>query len=176
MIFSNLKKLVIPEGEVEKIAIGNTVVWEKIELLPHTNLVPTAISQDGSIFNSVGYRRGGFWNMTSFSTANTAFTAIGFIPFGTSTVKHDIYVYGLNFSGSSYNRFYLYGSDFTVKDYSISIKDGFSNTITPSITKLGDGYFRITTKAYSTAVKYFTISGVTIDGVEPIVTIDQPLL
>lgn len=52
MDFSTLKSLTIPEGEVTKIAVGDTVLWEAIT---YTNQVPISTDTDGSIFNGVGY-------------------------------------------------------------------------------------------------------------------------
>ena len=60
-------------------------------------------------------------------------------------------------------------------DEAVRIADGFSNTLLPSVTKLREYYYKITTKGYSTKVAYFAVSGATVDGVVPIVTLDEPI-
>lgn len=178
MIFSSAKSITIPEGNVTKIAVGNTILWEKITAPTYTDLVPTAKYTDGSILDGVGYRRKITWNGNNLNAVNNAFTAIGLIAFGNGTVQHDIYVYGLDFSGSGSNRYYVYGASYNMLDGVISnLKDGYTSTgILLSVTKLGDHYYKFRSKAYSTSVKYFTISGVTVDGMIPVVTLDEPIM
>lgn len=53
MDFSMLKSITIPEGEVAEISCGDTLLWKAITF---TNLVPTSIDTDGSIYNGVGYK------------------------------------------------------------------------------------------------------------------------
>ncbi len=175
MDFSSLKRLTIPEGEVSKITVGGVVIWKKpSNFLPHTNLVPNAKNTDGTILDGVGYREGYHWLNGSLSAKNTAFTAIGLIPFGDGTVAHSVYVYGLNFSGSAYNTFGLFDSSFASIAEIASVKDGFSNAQV-IVKKLSDNYFQFTTAAYSARVEYFAISGVTVSGLTPIVTLDEPI-
>lgn len=172
MNFSAIKSITIPEGNATKITSNGVVLWSAKP--KYTNLVPTALFTDGTIFDGIGYRRGVSWNGSNITDRNTAFTAIGLIPI-IGTVVHDIYVYGLNFSGTTYNRLGLFGNDLRSIDAEAYLKDGHSGTYVSSVEKLADNYFKITTKAYSSKVKYFTICGVTISGVEPIVTIDEPI-
>lgn len=177
-MFTDLKALTIPNGEVTKITVGNTILWEKVSFLPHTDLVPTAKNTDGSILDGVGYRRKAIWNGNSVVSGYSLFTAIGLMPFGNGTVQHDIYVYGLDFTGSGSNRYYVYGASNNMLDgVTSNIKDGYTSSsgLILSIEKLGDHYYKFRTKAYSTSVKSFAISGVTVDGMTPIVTLDEPL-
>ena len=169
--FSQVKAITIPEGSVKRIQSGSTVLWEQPK--KYTNLVPTALYTDGTILDGIGYRRGVSWLSGKLSTANTAFTAIGLIPID-GTVAHDIYVYGLNFSGTSYNQMPIYRSTLAVLDNSTGLKDGYSGAYV-TVTKLGTNYFKITNKKWSANPKYFAISGVTVSGVTPIVTIDEPI-
>lgn len=173
-MFSDLKSLVIPEGEVTKITAGGVVLWEKITMLPHNDLVPTGINTDGTILDGIGYRLGAFWNSTRIDP-NDAFTAIGAMPFD-GTSSHDIYVYGLNFSGTAYNKFILFDSAFTYLNGAVGVTDGTTVSGICTVQKLAENYYKITTGTFSTRVKYFAISGVTVDGVTPIVTLDQPII
>ena len=173
MDFTNLSSLTIPEGDVVKIIIGDVVYWEKKTFADFNNLVPYALNTDGSVLDGKGYKTGYHWNSAILSEAS-AFTAIGFIPIS-GTVQHDIYVYGINFTGTSRNSFYLYNEAFYNLDGGLGLKDGFSNVIISSVAKLANNYFKIRTATYSTKVKYFTISGVTVSGITPIVTIDEPI-
>ena len=169
--FSKVKAVTIPEGSVKRIKCGSTVIWEKGPA--YTDLVPTAMATDGTILDGIGYRRGVSWSSDQLVTSNTAFTAIGLIPID-GTVAHDIYVYGLNFSGTTYNRMPLFNANRSNLTQSNGLKDGFNGTYV-TVTKLGTNYFKITNKIWSSNPKYFAISGVTISGVVPIVTIDEPI-
>lgn len=171
MNFANVKSITIPEGKVKKITAGGVVLWEEIS---YTNLVPTAKYRDGTVLDGIGYRRKAFWNGVNFGS-HDSFTAIGNIPFGDGTKAHDIYVYGLNFSGSSYNRFYVADSSYAQLNGATGIKDGFSNSVV-TVAKIGDNYWKLTTPSFSTKVKNFCMSGVTVDGITPIVTIDEPIV
>lgn len=171
--FTLLTNLTIPEGEVIKIQSDNYILWEKNIMLDFTNLVPSAIFTDGTILDGVGYRLNAYWN-SNILTSKSQFTSIGFIPFD-GTIVHDIYVYGLNFSGTSYNVFCVYDNAFTKLNGDIGIKDSYSGVVVSNVTKLSDNYFKITTNIFSSKVKYFAISAVTIDGIKPIVTLDEPI-
>lgn len=45
--FSNVKSIVIPEGNVSKITISNKIVWQKIDLSPY-NVLPYLVATDAS--------------------------------------------------------------------------------------------------------------------------------
>lgn len=173
--FTGVKAITIPEGIVKKITrkSDGVVRWEKAPAFVYTDLVPTALATNGSVLDGVGYRRGANWNSSSLDS-RSAFTAIGLIPID-GTITHDIYVYGLNFTGTPYNRYVLFNQSRSSLASSASVKEGFSSTYIASVTKLADNYFKITTKTYSTNVKYFAISAVTVDGIVPIVTMDEPI-
>lgn len=171
--FTLLTNLTIPEGEVAKIQSGDYILWEKKPMLEFTNLVPSAIFTDGTILDGVGYRLNAYWN-SNVLTSKSQFTSIGFIPFD-GTIVHDIYVYGLNFSGTNYNVFCVYDDVFKQLNGDVGIKDSYSGAVVSNVTKLSDNYFKITTNIFSSKVKYFALSGVTNDILTPIVTIDEPI-
>ena len=52
MDFSNVKKITISAGEVKQIEINGVVVWRG----GYTNLVPSSINADGSVYNGTGYK------------------------------------------------------------------------------------------------------------------------
>lgn len=172
-MFSNTKSLTIPEGEVSKIESNGIVIWQKAPDIVYNDLVPTALYTDGAVFDGVGYRRGVAWTSSGALETADAFTAIGLIPIDGS-VTHDLYVYGLDFSGTAKNRFVIFNSSFAPADSHVSLKDGYSG-IYATVTKLDENYFKITTKTYSSKIKYFSISGVTASGIKPIVTMDEPI-
>lgn len=173
MNFTALKSLTIPEGEVSKITANGVVIWEAAPPLVYTDLVPAAVATDGTVLDGVGYRRGAIWNGSALQSWNS-YTAVGCIPIN-GAVSHDIYVYGLNFTGTSYNRYSLFTETFSNLAGTLSLKEGVSDSYVASVTKLADNYFKITTKTYSSKVKYFTISAVTVSGMKPIVTMDEPI-
>lgn len=172
MDFLTLRSLVIPEGIVTKIISSDVTLWEKPS--SYTDLVPTALATDGTILNGAGYQPGYYWENAALTTAS-AFTAIGMIEID-GTFSRNIYLYGLDLTGTSRNRFILYNQNFGVLAQTASIKEGFSNTYIASIEKLANYYWKITTNVYSTKVKYFTLSGVTVSGMKPIVTLDEEIL
>jgi hypothetical protein len=172
MNFADVKAITIPEGKVKRILSGSSVLWQAPA--SYVNLVPTAIGTDGEILDGIGYRRGVAWNGTAF-TNRSAFTSIGLIPID-GAAAHEIFVYGIDFTGTSYNRYILFSAEMGTLNSSYSLKEGFSSTLISSVIKLGDYYYKITTAKYSTSVKYFALSGVTVSGLEPIVTMDEEIL
>jgi hypothetical protein len=60
-------------------------------------------------------------------------------------------------------------------DSNNQLQDEYSGTLIMSVIKLAENYFKITTKTYSSKVKYFALSAVTINGMKPIVTMDEPI-
>lgn len=171
--FAGVKAITIPEGNVSKITrkSNNAVLWERAPL--YTNLVKNALDIDGTVLDGVGYRINAKWHGSKLTT-QSSFTAIGLMPIDGS-VSHDIYMYGLNFSGTAHNVYALFSSTFSGVDAITSLKEGSSNIYIDSITKLAENYWKITTKTYSTKVKYFAISAVTVSGIVPIVTLDEPI-
>jgi hypothetical protein len=172
MNFANVKSITIPEGKVKRIISGETVLWQ--EPASYANLVPTAIGKDGEILDGIGFRKGATWDGNGNIATASAFTAIGLIPIDGS-VTHEIYVYGINFSGTANNRMPLYKANYASLAITNNLKEGTSGSYIASITKLADNYFKITTKTYSTNVKYFALSGVTVSGLDPIVTMDEEI-
>lgn len=76
MIFANVKKLIIPEGEVKQIASGSTILWKK----GYTNLVPTSTTNTGAIFNGTGYQDGYRLSSSGGLSSATGGCVTGFIP------------------------------------------------------------------------------------------------
>lgn len=174
MNFVDVKSITIPEGDVTKITAGGVVIWEKVSALTYTDLVPTAIDKTtGSVLDGVGYRRGVHYSGSTMAS-NSACTCIGLIPIDGSA-QHDIYLYGLNLTGTNKNAYVLWNASYSMMTATVSIKEGFSNTYIESITKLSDNYYKIRTKTYSTNVKYFAIGAVTVSGLTPVVTMDEPI-
>lgn len=174
MNFATLNSLTIPEGEVSKITANGIVLWEyNAPTLVYTDLVPAALAPDGTVLDGVGYRQGAIWNGSTLQDWS-AFTAVGCIPIDGS-VSHDIYVYGLDFTGTSYNRYHLFTDTFSNLAGTLSLKEGISDDYIASVAKLADNYYKITTNTYSNKVKYFALSAATINGMKPIVTMDEPI-
>ena len=173
--FTGVKAVTIPEGTVKLVTRKSDgfIIWEKAPLLVYTDLVPTALARDGTVLDGIGYRRGVNWSSGGLES-RSAFTAIGLMTID-GTVSHDIYVYGLNFSGTTYNRYALFNASQSPLAQSASLKEGKSDTYIASITKLADNYYKIATKTYSKNVGYFAISAVTVAGIVPIVTLDEPI-
>lgn len=54
-MFSGLKALAIPEGNVVKVEYNGAVLWQLEESAPYTNQVPISIDADGSIYDGDGW-------------------------------------------------------------------------------------------------------------------------
>lgn len=108
MIFTNVKKLTIPEGEVAKIWCGDTLLWSAPP--SYTNQVPISTDTDGSIFNGVGYienRRLSSSGGLSSSAQNGSVTT-GFIPwYGDTTYLRIKGVEWLNAPDIANGHYYL---------------------------------------------------------------------
>lgn len=120
MDFSTLKSLTIPEGEVIKIEVGNTVLWEAIT---YTNQVPISTDTDGSIFNGVGYienRRLSSSGGLSSSAQNGSVTT-GFIPWNGDTDV--IRIKGVEWINATAN----YGGHYYIMFYDANKKSRGSN-------------------------------------------------
>ena len=170
----NVTSLSVNSNNVLQVLLNGTPIWGEIVVPPKYNdLVPTALNTDGTVLDGIGYRTGVYWNSNTMASAS-AFTAIGLIPFD-GIVVHDIYLYGIDLTGTARNRYQVHNASRSSLSSSASIKEGFSSALIESITKLDDYYFKITTKTGSTNIKYFAISGVTVSGLTPIVTLDEPI-
>lgn len=158
---------------------GTIIVGTNAGTSPYTNLVPTAKGTDGTVLNGVGYLRDARWSSTdgSLKTAVTGCTAIGCISI-TEGEPLTIYVYGLELDGTSNSALVTTsGLGKGVKKFSNTLKDGFTGTtFVTSVEKLGNYYYKITTLATNSGTNYFELCGVTVDGVEPIVTMNEPII
>lgn len=179
MNFTTVKAITIPDGNVVKNTSNGVVLWKKISFLPHTNLVPTAKNADGSILDGIGYRRkntllssGSVFAMA----ASDICTAVGMMTLKNGTTVHDIYIYGLDFTGVVGNKYLVFGSTYNMLSSATYLKVGGTSAVHSALTQLGDHYYKFTTKAYSEKVKYFALAATTVNGMEPIITVDQPIL
>ena len=148
----------------------------------YTNVLDTAINPvDSSVLDGVGYRRNVRLSTTSPSTepfkSENGYTCTGFLPVEQG-VQRDWYIYGLDFTGASRCMIGVYNSksnSYTNLSTTV-LKDGTTSDLVASCTKLGDGYFKITTKAFSSKAYFMALCGVTVSGVAPIVTKGEPIL
>lgn len=81
MDFSNLKALTIPEGDVTKITIGGSVVWEKVVAPSYKNWVKYSTESDGkTIYNGgLGYKNGYRLSSSGGESVAASCTVTGFI-------------------------------------------------------------------------------------------------
>ena len=177
-MFSGLKALVIPEGNVIKVAVKNGMtLWEKVKELVFTNLVPTAVDNDGSLYNGMGYKNGTYlsssgWHNTS-SDANCVTT--GYIPY---TLNADgtapaIYVKGCTIDTTSHVRFCSYNELFEWQYPAYSTGD-FAWGKYFSFEQLGEQYYKITPLKVSYVKNYIRMS-VKGSGENLIVTVNEPI-
>lgn len=138
MIFANVKKLIIPEGEVKQIASGSTILWKK----GYTNLVPTAIDTNGSIFNGTGYRDGYRLSSSGNLSSQAITTTTGYIRCKSTDV---IRMAGLSFLPTTgYNYLAFFDANFTLLG-SINIakhtsfSSGYQNVVRGNVSHVTGG-------------------------------------
>lgn len=92
MNFANVKEIVIPEGAVKSVSVGDKVLWKQKQ--GYTNLISTATATPGGteIYNGVGYKDGYRWSSSAKTeTAYASGRISGWIPFvsgGTYRIKN----------------------------------------------------------------------------------------
>lgn len=109
MDFSQVKKIVIPEGEVKQISCNGTVLWKAIS---YTNQVTKSIGSDKKPFNGgLGYYNGQELSGSSGSQrSGTNTTVTGFIPVKQGDV---IRIKGCNWYSTKKNNYIVaYNSSF----------------------------------------------------------------
>lgn len=80
MDFSTVEAITIPDGDVTKIEVNGSIIWELVEAPSYTNQVPISIDTDGNIYNGCGYKDG-YRVRSGGAEAVQAYSAItGFIP------------------------------------------------------------------------------------------------
>lgn len=177
-MFSNLKALAIPEGEVVKVAGENgDMLWEKISEVLVTNLVKTAVDTDGSLYNGIGYKNGTYlsssgWHNTS---SDSACVTTGYMPCaknadGTAPV---IYVKGCTIDTTSHVRFCSYDESFNAwyPAYGTG-SSGWGKYF--QFEQLGTQYYKITPVNVSYVKTYIRMS-VKGSGENLIVTVNEPI-
>lgn len=144
--FSLLKKLMIGGVELKQLLIGGIQVLKS----GATNLIPTSIDTDGSIFNGVGYKKSHRLNSSgAVTTATAAHVVCGFIP---AKYNDTVYFDGLNCrigdSGYGHCYFWTYDKNFaTIKGSAVhqaNFKTFFSEYTTDA-----DGHLKSVKLNYS---------------------------
>lgn len=125
MDFSNVKKITISAGEVKQIEIDGVVVWKG----GYTNLVPTSIDTDGSVFNGTGYKDGYRLSSSGALKAQENTATTGFI----KATKNDVIrMAGTKWDETTgYNYFVVYDENYNVvetinRSSGYVTQDGFS--------------------------------------------------
>ena len=100
----------------------------------------------------------------------------GMMTLKNGTSIHDVYIYGLDFTGVVGNKYIVFGSTYNLLNSATYLKVGGTSAVHSALTQLGDHYYKLPTKANSTKVQYFALAATTVNGMEPIITVDQPIL
>lgn len=190
MIFANVKKLVIPEGEVKKIESGGVLLWKK----EYTNLVPTSIDSTGAIFNGTGYQNGYRLSSSGGLSSMSGGCVTGFLPCkstdiirmaGVSWYYQNGYCY-LSFYDSSFavlgsiNQYYnaTAGKYASTARGIVSIKGTSDDTAYTYPSEANGVYtfdhYEFDSDTDAAAVAYFRINGYG-DGADMIVTVNEEI-
>lgn len=122
-------------------------------------------------------------NMTTYGSIfykNPGTTSTGLIKFEpcyTASDINSIYIYGLDFNGLYSEKVVYYASNFSCLDIDRYLEPGctFKNDRGISFDKLGEHYYRFKLKfIHDSNAKYMAISGSTVEGLDPIITINEP--
>lgn len=109
--FSGIKKLTIGGVELKLLFINGVQVWKS----GPTNLVPTAIDTDGSIYNGVGYKAGYRYNSSGNIVAYPQTTMTGFMLCNGVNDGFDVYCKGFDFTNDNlYNGIAFFDDDFNI--------------------------------------------------------------
>ena len=116
--------------------IGTIIV--EGETLSYTNLVPTSIDTDGSIYNDVGYMN----NMYISSSTGLPSSHAGIVTTGYMELPLTFYVKGVSWNiSSSMDRIFFYDSNFNKLDYRLAKEWGIAGIITEDV---GNGFTKFT--------------------------------
>lgn len=143
MNFSAVKKMTIPEGEVKQIMCGDVVLWKK----GCTNLVPTSIDSDGSIFNGTGYIDGNRLSSSGALKAQDNTVTTGFIK---ATQNDVVRMAGTKWDVTpGYNYFAMYDANFNL-------------IVTINRDKSGGGYYNTHGWSYASNINRLDFDNTTV--------------
>ena len=147
-------------------------------LVTYTNLVPTSIESDGSIYNGIGYKDGGYlsssnWNSVSSSTDSVV---TGYMPYALTDdgTAPPIYVKGVTMSLASHCRFCSYNSSFGTLSPAYGSSGNYPWGTNWQFEELGTQYYKITPVNTSKVGKYVRLSALG-TGENLIVTVDEEI-
>lgn len=181
MMFSDLKKLVIPEGEVNKITVGGVTIWENMK-----NWVKFSTEADGvTIYNGgLGYKNGYRIRSGGAETSQADASCTGFIPLKAGDVVrmsgYDAFFFSAQNAINVYNAdkenigqavanvpsngYGIFGSGASYPSY------GWA-----SVTENPDGVYVWVAPPYN-AIAFMRVTGYTLDdGSKMIITVNQEI-
>lgn len=164
--FSTVKSITIPEGIVKQISIDDIILWKG----GITNLVPTSIDTDGSIFNGTGYKNGSRLNSSAAVVDLAVHTVTGYIPAKAGDI---IRVKGVAFDSNHHSGcyFWTFDSNFTRLK---AERPADTNTEDISVTYEENGVIAFRLVNYNTSVRYIRFSAFG-DGANAIVTVNEEI-
>ena len=123
------------------------------EVLKYTNLVPTSIDSDGSIYNNIGYKNDSYVSTDGTVKDNTGTVTTGYI----KTNSNIFYIFGAEFALNTYSRLKLYNENFNTlstqiiaNDTSIYETEDIGNGITKLTFNIGNSHEYIRFTLYGT--------------------------
>lgn len=161
--------MTIPEGEVQRLSIGDRTVWERPNT--YTNLVPTATDKDGNI---IGCQNGVYLSSTDWDTvtSDAACVTTGYMPFAytANDGMPTVYVKGVTIDTSkSHVRGCFYNAS-----KSPAWAWASSTRANVEVEQLGDRYYKLTLTQTRLNLGYMRFSFLG-TGENLIVTVDEPI-
>ena len=180
MDFSNVKKIAIDGKEVKKIEINGVIAWQG----GYTNLIPTSINADGTIYNGTGYKEGYRVRSGGAEGAQNNATCSGYIPVKAGDI---VRVSGINFFyDTSSNAINVSDSNFTNLgqlvannakwNYGIFTNEGgYYDYGWYSVVEESTGVYKWVVPPATSKVAYIRITGYTMDGEKMIATVNEEI-
>ena len=155
MDFSTVKAIAIPQGNVTKITVGSTVIWQPPKAGP-TNWVPKSITTSGGIFSDDGFALGNRLNSSGQEKALTRAILTGYIPVEYGDVLR---VYPALPSGDAYCSFNFYDGSFTWLGQVTTQNAGYGicKSVTYSFSTVNNASTLTLNQSNASSIKYVRI-------------------
>lgn len=167
-------KITIPSvtGDIVITAIASA-------LTTYTNLVPTSIEKDGSIYNGIGYKDGGYLSSSNWNNVGSSTDSVvtGYMPYKLAVdgTAPPIYVKGVTVDVANHCRFCSYDDNFGTLYGAYGSSGNYAWGTNWQFEQLGTQYYKITPIDTSKVGTYIRLSAIG-TGENLIVSVGEPIV
>lgn len=148
-------------------------------LVTYTNLVPTSIETDGSIYNGIGYKDGGYLSSSNWNNVSTSTDSVvtGYIPYSLNEdgTAPAIFVKDVSISTANHCRFCSYGADFGALYAAYGSSGKYPWGTNWQFEELDTQYYKITPIDTSKVGAYIRLSAIG-TGANMVVTVGEEIV